>query len=108
MSILIKGMDMPRTCKECPCYYYEYHECNALVGRYVDGEASPPGDCPLIELQPHGRLIDADELKKENDKRFRALYGEDARTNDLVSYANSWAYLEIKDAPTIIEAEGQE
>lgn len=66
MSILIKGMEMPKSCAECPLkYFYDEsvfcEECGYLTydwdkkleeGRYEN--------CPLIEIQPHGRLIDAD------------------------------------------------
>lgn len=55
MSILIKGMAMPKNCGDCPCYYYEYKECNAIGGRMVFRNATPPTDCPLIELPPHGK-----------------------------------------------------
>ena len=47
-------------------------------------------NCPLIELPPHGRLIDADALK---DDGFCDCYG------------CPYERCHITDAPTIIEAE---
>ena len=92
MSILIKGMDMPKNCGECPFYYYEYKECNAIGGRMVFRNATPPTDCPLIELPPHGRLIDADALTQQIMMKADAMCG--------------WAdALDLALAPTIIEAE---
>lgn len=50
MSVLINGIGMPTKCEECPCYYYEYRECNAISSKKVDGKAEPPEDCPLAEM----------------------------------------------------------
>lgn len=47
MSILIRGMKMPKNCGEC----------------FVGNRTICADNCPLIELPPHGRLIDADKLK---------------------------------------------
>lgn len=53
-------------------------------------------DCPLIELPPHGRLIDADALKSDG------FY-------TIVCYTGKMPYeytaMLIDDAPTIIPAE---
>ena len=68
MSILIKGMEMPKNCGECP-----------FKGLNPTGESMIcdltlfsvpwdwiPFDCPLIEIStPHGRLIDAEKLRAE-------------------------------------------
>lgn len=53
-SILIKGMEMPKNCLRCPIF------CG-LPYQYRDEKGRRP-DCPLTELPPHGRLIDADKL----------------------------------------------
>ena len=55
MSILIRGMEMPRDCYECKVWFECFDE-------------KPPFNmiksvCPLVEVKkPHGRLIDADKL----------------------------------------------
>lgn len=75
MDILIKDIGMPLMCDECPCYNESDYSCNA-TGRGVieyryDGR---PDNCPLVEIPtPHGRLIDADEVKRKMLKfGFRA------------------------------------
>ena len=59
MSILIKGMEMPTSCWDCPCINGENGYCQ-LRKEYVYGEI--PRSCPLVPVPPHGRLIDADAL----------------------------------------------
>lgn len=69
MSILIKGMEMPQGCGDCPCLGGEYHGSydNHFYCQVTDkgiGEHKPDW-CPLIEVPPHGRLIDADALMND-------------------------------------------
>ena len=54
MSVLVRGVDMPRVCAECfmdpPCG-------EALSGDINIWEERHP-DCPLVEVkEPHGRMI---------------------------------------------------
>ena len=84
MSILIHDMEMPKNCIEC----------HARCRLYLNGRKFRHPDCPLIELPPHGRLIDADELLNKTI------------CNPLWSpYITKKMVL---DAKTIIEAEGSE
>ena len=89
MSILIKGMDMPKNCKECDlyiegaCYAKGYRDYRLIMDK------SKPDDCPLIELPPHGRLIDADELAN------KTFYSKTS--------APYITYKKFCDAPTVIE-----
>ena len=77
MSILIKGMEMPISCNECRfavdgwCYAYPKQANGDALNRRVRTNW-----CPLIELPPHGRLIDADEFLKRaiGTKCFRGDY----------------------------------
>ena len=85
MSILIKGIKMPKSCGECKlrtaigCCGNLPHNTRML-------------NCPLIELPLHGRLIDADALKAKRHW-----------TDDF--YETEYVEVEdIDDAPTIIEA----
>lgn len=102
MSVIIKDMDMPSKCEGCPCYYPEYHECNATTGRRVEGKGTPPKDCPIVHFPtPHGRLIDADALHKE-------MYF--LGSTDTMWQNGLWVRYKAverlqKAAPTIIEAE---
>ena len=94
MSILIRGMEMP-ICRTCPCgeeklYGNLCHITNEIVSFSFDR-----GDqCPLIEVQPPGRLIDADALLKYCD----AVYG----------LGNNISVGAILNAPTVIESEGED
>lgn len=71
MSILIKGMEMPKNCVDCPLFEdkYHFHGCHAVPKSFDDMDmwdfvGDRPSWCPLIEVPPHGRLIDADALMK--------------------------------------------
>ena len=55
-------------------------------------------DCPLIELPPHGRLIDADKLKS------RLVLDNDSSELQRIS-ADIHKWIDIQE--TVIEAEGE-
>ena len=91
MEIYIKGMEMPKSCRDCGIEQ-EGFWCGALDGyqntRCFTNERRE--DCPLVPVPPHGRLIDADVLSQmfDPDESFGA------------------AVLEIiEDTPTILSAE---
>ena len=73
MGVYIKDFEMPKNCFICPFKNLEI--CDE--------------DCPLIEVPPHGRLIDADALED-------SLGIEDV---------DIYAYHIINDSPTVIERE---
>ena len=62
MSVIVKNMEMPKNCQECAlyiegaCYAKGYRDYRSIM------DTAKPDDCPLVELPPHGRLIDADKL----------------------------------------------
>lgn len=58
MSILIKGMKMPKCCDDCDFIQHGVGEWCYIT------EKNLPCDCPLIELPDHGDLVDADEVMK--------------------------------------------
>ena len=109
-DVLIKGMEMPKNCAECrfcvngftdeapmyECACESYENVSVLV----DDNGQPfdfrPEWCPLIELPPHGRLIDVstvEEIRFHDADGYHVINGEQL------------CELEI-DAPTVIEAEG--
>lgn len=96
MDILIRDMDMPSMCGECPCCEYddEYHTyyCMALKNwPNIINENIIRDDCPLVELpKKHSRLIDADDL-----------YGVIAACIHNGRFEN--ILRAIEEAPTIIE-----
>jgi hypothetical protein len=71
MSAIVKGMEMPKNCMSCPfpavgvdAYYCH---CPTQDGKEYDFKYADtiPDTCPLVEIStPHGRLIDADVLKR--------------------------------------------
>ena len=102
MSILIKGMKMPESCSRCELvgdgsdavfswscpFVGEIYK----IGRLTKGRLD---DCPLVEIPtPHGRLIDGDALIAAYDAQHEGVAG---RARKL-----------MEEAPTIIEAEGEE
>ena len=99
MSILIKGMEMPKNCLWCDLNYDGYR-CSITGDGTLsvdDNERHP--NCPLIELPPHGRLIDADALMKDAENVSYKDCWHMTVTDSFVSVEN------IVHAPTIIEAE---
>lgn len=110
MSVLIKGREMPKNCGECAI-----ERCNRWQKLIVAGMSiakSRPKDCPLIEIPPHGRLIDADALMKEFEKAENAFeqHGREFAFSFMSSgqeISTEWYAVELmlEDAPTIIEAE---
>ena len=101
MSVLIRGVEMPKSCRACHlkmnCDDCEGLECVCVplhqqIG-YLDDLLTDKcrDDCPLIPVPEHGRAIDADELKTA----FPC--GESVRTECVRAT--------IDHAPTIIPAE---
>ena len=65
MSILIKGMEMPKSCSVCRLFgEYGCPFIGAVGYALTRGERNE--DCPLVEVPPHGRLIDADKIGLTN------------------------------------------
>ena len=106
MSVLIKGMEMPKNCKKCMFadfddVEFDYELYCAVSKKYADLDARdrPLGwACPLTEVkEPHDDLVD------------RGWVRDSINYSCWVEYND---YLEaigiVDDAPTIVEAEGRE
>lgn len=110
MSVLIRGMEMPTSCRDCPCFCEEYFYCRAKEGDDI-GLENRPKDCPLFTVPPHGRLIDADALMKRFEKEEKAAdeHGRDfsfSFKSGGQNFTEWWSVQNmLMDAPTIIEAE---
>lgn len=118
MSILIKNMEMPTKCSECQFCVNGFteeapvYECAVLgaenVSVPVDYHGKPfdfrPDWCPLIELPPHGRLIDADKLIAGLEECRKAA-DDNWEYEMVVGYSN--AIEEVEEAHTVVEAEGE-
>ncbi len=67
MSILIKGMKMPKFCAVCCIADWEY-DCCPVADRKnirITDTSCRPDFCPLVELPDHGALIDRDAMAKD-------------------------------------------
>lgn len=99
MSVIVKGMEMPKNCAECR--FWSVCECLSDFEDYVsvleavdDGDLVRDSDCPLIEIPtPHSDLVDRDDLIAEYDHQHKGPAGGARRI--------------MVDAPTVIEAEGK-
>ena len=109
MSVLIKGMDMPKSCLDCRLFYDESEtECwckaNELHAKRDLRTRHP--NCPLVEIKtPHGRLIDADEL---GHALYRKAFEEDSadQKRDSGCWIRYRLFGQERDkAPTVVEAE---
>ena len=104
MTVIVKGMKMPKNCDDCFFIERGYPDWCSLP-QIPNGEdeindtKKRPDWCPLIELsEKHGRLIDADVLAFNLD-------GTMAVSPTGYIHGDTVADM-IGDAPTIIEAEG--
>ena len=120
MGVYIPNMEMPTRCPECPCAYWtegaHYDYCQAKgyskESEIFDSDQRPKW-CPLIEIPPHGRLIDADALRQS----IKESVDECHKWADEVEGGEMYARgsqslgtfvecsLRVKAAPTIIPAE---
>lgn len=104
MSVIVRGMEMPKSCSDCPLNY-DQMACDVTGTRWwsdtmvlmgFDSDKERLYDCPLVEIPtPHGRLIDADKLDIHD-----------------VSPAYGFCVMgvteeDIELADTVIEAEGE-
>lgn len=110
MGVYIKGMEMPKKCAECRFFAWKQvvgNHCTVddkitfhaiLHGFDVNFERN--GNCPLIEIPSHGRLIDRDALTNRVGSympiKWTYEYGSVVSLND------------IEHAPTIIPADKEE
>ena len=109
MSILIKKMEMPKGCWACPFAVGKLYECLFTKKSYNWGLTTRPSDCPLVDVQPHGRLIDKDKLRRKlfwnfNDERIPFYDCDNFPTTLTYRYLHSI----LSEQPTIIEAEGSD
>ena len=79
MSILIKGMAMPKSCLLCP-FGDEFGKC--CVNAELEDANELTHSCPLIELPDHGDLIDRDVVADALD--VMAVYGRLQDAFDMV------------------------
>lgn len=114
MDVLIKGMKMPKGCITC-MFKFESLFNRTMWCEWLD---DPLGDyskcdekwrhpaCPLVEVPPHGRLIDGiDLLKAITENAYIIHHGHNEVEYGMSCFGIMQA---ISEAPTIIEAEEEE
>lgn len=106
MSVLIKGGKMPEYCGECDgCRFdnlnveYRCFATGEFLGE-LDINKEKGKRCPLVEIPPHGRLIDKDKLEDV----FWDILNEPKKYDKPLHCM----MLELQTAPTVIESEEQE
>lgn len=102
MSVIIKGMDMPSSCANCNgCVNIGVLSLCVLGDMFIDDDTQIDPDCPLVEIPSgHGRLIDVGKIPSTVGY-YRLASGE-----QLEKHFYEIEY--IKNAPTILDAEGEE
>lgn len=92
MSILIKGMEIP-TCMTCPCCEEKLYGNLCRITNEIVPFSFYRGDkCPLIEIPPHGDLIDRDSVLEILSDKNAAWDG----------------YVKVKALPIVVESEVKE
>lgn len=109
MSVLIKGMVMPKTCEACPfsgwsnlfqtssCKFISVYDniqpFDNFSREYLTTRSK---HCPLVEVPtPHGDLIDIDTIDLTNIDD----------TSMAFNIGASWVIMQIARAKTVIESE---
>lgn len=110
-DLVIRGMEMPETCHECPLnvsiYTYDGGDETCALNAW-DGYSEQPKitrhpDCPIVPLpEGHGRLIDAE--------RFRViLYRLKERLNDASAiHSLRWAIECLDKLESLVDAERED
>lgn len=84
MSILIQGIDMPKNCAECKMWSIceclnDFEDFESICYAVEDGDLVRDKNCPLIELPPHGDLVDLSNTVHPNDSMRRMTIDEQLR-----------------------------
>ena len=98
MSMVIIGENPPKSCYTCS--WYNKVQCPVNGGKCYYRTTRHPS-CPLIELPPHGRLIDIKSVEYEKFTTVGTV------GNDYQRWWNGALESVIDNAPTVIEAEGE-
>lgn len=126
MSVIVMGMEMPTSCMDCPfkgfdraggrgniCTINESITLHAVLDG-LDVKFVRMGDCPLIELPAHGRLIDADAFsakileiveRQKYDDFYAKSFSVGAILRTVVDELMGVGLNEFSNAPTIIPAD---
>ncbi len=106
MSVLIRGEKMPKSCGECQSTLGLFSSKCPLFKDFpkkfdYDSEIGNKGryaGCPLVEIPPHGDLIDRNKLIKSLGHEWDVCMDDTEFTNKIV-------WKTIENEPTVIESE---
>ena len=102
MDTLIKNMDMPKNCEECPLYDNDEEMCRREPMTNNLHYMTRFCACPLVALPSHGDLIDANAFKKRNkDARMEKKLKNG--TIQIIELGDIFAYFIAKE-PVILES----
>lgn len=118
MSIIVKGMDMPKCCYDCQLAY-DCMQCIVTRTSFIwtgefrttrknfNPETDRLPDCPLVEVPtPHGDLIDKAKLKESVLKWLPPdPCGIEEKEYPYETDICVSMVLEIEEQPTVIESE---
>ena len=100
MSILIKGMEMPKHCWQCK-FHDDIDNCIIIGENCVEvwGEYRRLDSCPLIPVPDHGRLIDTSAKVQTQlyDDQIEEWIDADMTVEEYLGYC-------FNEVPTIIPA----
>ena len=99
MSVLIKGMEMPKSCFECRFSIDGFCYASGEVNIRANEERQITNYCPLIPVREHGDLIGREWLIDI------ALHLMNTAKNDDIANGVKWLWQYIIEAPTIIPAD---
>lgn len=89
MSIIIKGMEMPRGCNDCHrCYWSnldQSYKCDLTKSelQVKDAMIERNADCPLVEIPKGARLIDANSFDDFLGVEDRDIYCRNVVDNEV-------------------------
>lgn len=101
MSVLIKGMEMPKKCDKCKISLFCLAASKPAIPMQIWMKTRPDW-CPLIEVpEPHGRLGDLDELHNHLNEWYLTHEHGFSETEKIYIRAMLSG---VKDSPTVIPA----
>jgi len=126
MSIYIRDLDAPKECNACD--YTAYNVRNGMSYCRITGttlardfevidDGFKPEDCPIVQVPPHGDLIDRNKLyEKTAEWEAQALHMVEVTMNDedttewkrwstVLTERSAFKY-DVADAPTVIPKSG--
>lgn len=84
MMVIVKNMTMPKNCAECRIWSIcdclnDFEDYESICYAVEDRDLVRDKNCPLIELPPHGDLVDLSDMVHPNDSMRRMTIDEQLR-----------------------------